>query len=1099
MLKMDDAQSMTCTAAVADDASITFSNFPVKLNKLLKDSIYNIFISFIIAENIVNVFKKYSPKVLVDKDIEIVKRKAEYKGNIEANEELLNRLVTYEDWFPCLLQCLRDKQVNQGHIALKMEEIGDFVNSELQREVENQKFQYPSASVSSVSVKSCSVSDLDEKEKGQMLEKYHSLLFESTEDVLNLTPCQVEHLLGSLVLKLSSPGADNDTLKAVMQLLTIVKLYIHNTHSFEEVIIRLELPGKLVPLCFMPVEPDLSTNSKRQVMKIKQSSFEVLTHLMFSTALISHELIEKDLLNAIQNVLDSPEFQLDKETDKEIQISRAEMKRDIVLILSSVVRNIDLKENCLLIAKFEKILKQTLVDQDKLVHDLSLFLSAYVQYDFMPFLKENNINIDDMLQSLLSHLRFYAIYNVLNSKVEIQTLAYFEGFAKLATIKQIKRKMKQMTVLRKLYFITKELGGSKCHAVFVRILTILGTFQAEDKINEAKDTEYFSRPQLPNLYYSCLEEKDLEEILSRNAKEIESYLKALCEKLMNWSYVQEQQVVNDLVLLLKIIQKIQTRLDEFHPILVSSKLSATLEQICLHFFTSKETLFTALKVYLILVEMSSLFSQTLATRKFFFILILIMEDIERKSLIDRLFLEKTQNIASLIMLTIVSKSKEKCIVLEQPDVVKQLTKSVRSSNYMVLVIARVLVLSHEEHEDAVKFLIHWLKEAMSNQQCMAMNGLSAKLILYCLSQLSNNSSNRLLIKDNSYIKSLHQEFHPETDPSLSLSYIILLKKLGVFDNATKEVPSLKEEAGNTEDTTDDQTECKNIDNGCSLDEKNIDEEEKTSAFVSFGEYELSRKNVIIKDLLISNTTSQIWKGKMNGSIDVAVKILNSETMSKDEFLIEAKILSKIKNKHNIQFLGVVLEKPLYIVTEFIPNGTLLNVLKSDSGKSIKLDNMLKMNRQVCEGMNYLECHKIVHRDLRAENVLVGNNYKVIITGFGNATTIDNESNQISRKDFSYKIKWTAPEAATNKQFSSKSDVWSFGILMYEIVTFGSEPYDKMSDSDVLQMIQDGRRLLKPKNERLEIPHSYYNSMMSCWRKLPEERPNFECLLNKVIK
>uniref|UniRef100_A0A2C9LYS4 Uncharacterized protein n=1 Tax=Biomphalaria glabrata TaxID=6526 RepID=A0A2C9LYS4_BIOGL len=151
----------------------------------------------------------------------------------------------------------------------------------------------------------------------------------------------------------------------------------------------------------------------------------------------------------------------------------------------------------------------------------------------------------------------------------------------------------------------------------------------------------------------------------------------------------------------------------------------------------------------------------------------------------------------------------------------QLTKSVRSSNYMVLVIARALVLSHEEHEDAVKFLIHWLKEAMSNQQCMAMNGLSAKSILYCLSQLSNNSSNRLLIKDNSYIKSLHQEFHPETDPSLSLSYIILLKKLGVFDNATKEVPSLKEEVGNTEDTNADQTKCKIIDEGCSLDEKNI--------------------------------------------------------------------------------------------------------------------------------------------------------------------------------------------------------------------------------------------------------------------------------------
>ncbi|KAK6961075.1 histone-lysine N-methyltransferase SETMAR, partial [Biomphalaria glabrata] len=145
---MDDGKPMMRTAAGGKEAAITCNNFQVQFNKLLKDAISDLFISFVRAENIVSVFKKYSQKVLVDKDIEIVKRKAEYKGNIEANEELFNRLVTYNDWFPCLLQCLRDKDVNQGHVAQQMEDIGDFLRKELERELENQKFQYSTVSSS---------------------------------------------------------------------------------------------------------------------------------------------------------------------------------------------------------------------------------------------------------------------------------------------------------------------------------------------------------------------------------------------------------------------------------------------------------------------------------------------------------------------------------------------------------------------------------------------------------------------------------------------------------------------------------------------------------------------------------------------------------------------------------------------------------------------------------------------------------------------------------------------------------------------------------------------------------------------------------------
>ncbi|KAK0067115.1 tyrosine-protein kinase Fer [Biomphalaria pfeifferi] len=381
-----------------------------------------------------------------------------------------------------------------------MEDIGDFLRKELERELENQKFQYSAVSSSAVSVSASCVTSTSNHEKNQMLEKYHSILFQVTDDCLDLTPCQVEHLLGAIVSKLSPPIANNNTLKVLFQLLNIVKRYIHNTYSFEEVIMRNKLPGKLLQLCTLCIEEDFSPNSRRILMKIKQITFDILTHLIFSTTLISQELTDKDILNAIENVLASPEFHQDKETNKEIKMARADIKRDIVLILSSVVRNIDLRENSLLNIKFEQILKKTLVDQDTLVHDLSLLLSAYVQNDFFKFLKEMSINYDGMLQSLLSHLRFYATYSIVNSKVEIQILAYLEGLEKLATFEEIKKKMKDMSVLKKLYCIIKELGSSKCYVAFVRIQCTLDFFQAEEKNQETTETEDIKRLQVTYAY-----------------------------------------------------------------------------------------------------------------------------------------------------------------------------------------------------------------------------------------------------------------------------------------------------------------------------------------------------------------------------------------------------------------------------------------------------------------------------------------------------------------------------------------------------------------------------------------------------------------------
>ncbi|KAK6961073.1 tyrosine-protein kinase FRK, partial [Biomphalaria glabrata] len=492
--------------------------------------------------------------------------------------------------------------------------------------------------------------------------------------------------------------------------------------------------------------------------------------------------------------------------------------------------------------------------------------------------------------------------------------------------------------------------------------------------------------------------------------------------------------------------------------------------------------------------------------------------------------ENTQNMASLIMLTTVNHSKEKCSFLDNTDIRKKLSNCVRSSNYLVFVTAKVLLSPHEKQEDAIKFLIHWLKEAMSNQQYMTKHGLSAKLILYCLYLLSNNSSNKRMIEENAYVTTLHQHIHLETDPSIALNYILLLKKLEE-EEEKEELPAImsfeKHEpfrenvtlkdispSNTLEVRKDDKLPAivdlkeydsiwgdailKEPDGTCNNLQVRKEVEETLPTNVSFGKYELSKENVKLSIPISTNNALQVWKGRMNAGVDVAVK-MNSGSMPQNEFLIEAKILSKMQNEHIIQFLGVVLDQTSYIVTEFIPNGTLLNVLKTDYANLIQLYDILVMNVEVCEGMNYLESHKIVHRDLRAENIFVGYNFKVYIAGFGNATAIDNENHQISRKDYSYKIKWAAPEAARNKQFSSKSDVWSFGILMYETVTFGCEPYDKKSDSDVIQMIQDGGCLSKPQNERFEIPGAFYDIMKSCWRLLPEDRPTFENLLNNFVK
>ncbi|KAK3566769.1 hypothetical protein QTP86_004529 [Hemibagrus guttatus] len=237
----------------------------------------------------------------------------------------------------------------------------------------------------------------------------------------------------------------------------------------------------------------------------------------------------------------------------------------------------------------------------------------------------------------------------------------------------------------------------------------------------------------------------------------------------------------------------------------------------------------------------------------------------------------------------------------------------------------------------------------------------------------------------------------------------------------------------------------------------------------------------IDDLIVHYRTTY------NKATKVAVKTLKPGSMSVEAFLEEANLMKTLQHDRLVRLYAVVTKtEPLYIITEFMANGSLLDFLKSPEGRKIQLPKMIDFGAQIAEGMAYIEKKNYIHRDLRAANVLVSESLLCKIADFGLARVI--EDNEYSaREGAKFPIKWTAPEAINYGSFTIKSDMWSFGILIYEIVTYGKIPYTGLSNSEVMARVQRGYRMQCPDN----CPPELYEIMTSCWKAKPEERPTFD--------
>ncbi|XP_027723526.1 tyrosine-protein kinase HCK isoform X2 [Vombatus ursinus] len=254
-------------------------------------------------------------------------------------------------------------------------------------------------------------------------------------------------------------------------------------------------------------------------------------------------------------------------------------------------------------------------------------------------------------------------------------------------------------------------------------------------------------------------------------------------------------------------------------------------------------------------------------------------------------------------------------------------------------------------------------------------------------------------------------------------------------------------------------------------------------------WEIPRESLKLERKLGAGQFGEVWMATYNKHTKVAVKTMKPGSMSVEAFLAEANLMKTLQHDKLVKLHAVVTkEEPIYIITEFMAKGSLLDFLKSDEGRKQPLPKLIDFSAQIAEGMAFIELRNYIHRDLRAANILVSSALVCKIADFGLARLIeDNLYN--AREGAKFPIKWTAPEAINFGSFTIKSDVWSFGILMMEIVTYGRIPYPGMSNPEVIRSLDRGYRMPRTDN----CPEELYSIMTRCWMNKPEDRPTFEYL------
>uniref|UniRef100_A0A674PRQ3 receptor protein-tyrosine kinase n=1 Tax=Takifugu rubripes TaxID=31033 RepID=A0A674PRQ3_TAKRU len=268
--------------------------------------------------------------------------------------------------------------------------------------------------------------------------------------------------------------------------------------------------------------------------------------------------------------------------------------------------------------------------------------------------------------------------------------------------------------------------------------------------------------------------------------------------------------------------------------------------------------------------------------------------------------------------------------------------------------------------------------------------------------------------------------------------------------------------------------------------------------------EIDPSCVKIEEVIGSGEFGEVYKGRLKPigkkEIPVAIKTLKvgySERQRRD-FLSEASIMGQFDQPNIIRLEGVVTKsRPTMIITEFMENGALDSFLRQNDGQ-FSVIQLVGMLRGIASGMRYLAEMSYVHRDLAARNILVNSNLVCKVSDFGLSRYLEedaSDSTYTSSLGGKIPVRWTAPEGIAYRKFTSASDVWSYGIVTWEVMSYGERPYWDMSNQDVINAIEQDFRLPAP----MDCSVVLHQLMLDCWQKDRNARPKFPDIVSMLDK
>uniref|UniRef100_A0A8D2QCI2 Ephrin type-B receptor 3 n=1 Tax=Zonotrichia albicollis TaxID=44394 RepID=A0A8D2QCI2_ZONAL len=262
--------------------------------------------------------------------------------------------------------------------------------------------------------------------------------------------------------------------------------------------------------------------------------------------------------------------------------------------------------------------------------------------------------------------------------------------------------------------------------------------------------------------------------------------------------------------------------------------------------------------------------------------------------------------------------------------------------------------------------------------------------------------------------------------------------------------------------------------------------------------------VKIEEVIGAGEFGEVCRGRLKlpgrREIFVAIKTLKvgyTERQRRD-FLSEASIMGQFDHPNIIHLEGVVTKsRPVMIITEFMENCALDSFLRLNDGQFTVIQ-LVGMMRGIAAGMKYLSEMNYVHRDLAARNILVNSNLVCKVSDFGLSRFLEDDPadpTYTSSLGGKIPIRWTAPEAIAYRKFTSASDVWSYGIVMWEVMSYGERPYWDMSNQDVINAVEQDYRLPPP----MDCPTALHQLMLDCWVRDRNLRPKFAQIVNTLDK